>query len=247
MLGKSPSWPDAGGACSGYLVEGGGARLLLDCGSGVFGKLRAATDYAAVDAVVISHLHADHVLDLIPFASALTYGPRAGSARPRLALPAGGRDGLRRLAAAAGMGAEHVERAFAPEEYAPGPELAVGGLRLRFQPVPHFLPTFAVEVAEGPGRITYGADTGPSDDLVAFAAGTDVLLIEATLPEPEDSGPRGHLTPAEAGEHGRRAGAGRLVLVHLSDELDAGRARAEAEEGFGGPVELAREGAVYRV
>lgn len=247
MLGKSPSWQDAGGACSGYLVEGDGARLLLDCGSGVFGKLRAAADYAAVDAVVVSHLHADHVLDLIPFAAALTYGPRAGSARPRLILPAGGTQAVRRLAAAAGMGEGHVAGAFALEEYAAGADVAVGGLRLRFQPVPHFVPTCAVDVAEGAGRITYGADTSPSDDLVAFAAGTDVLLIEATLTAPERSGPRGHLTPVEAGEHGRRAGAGRLVLTHLSDELDAGHARAEAERAFGGPVEVAREGAVYRV
>ena len=72
-----------------------------------------------------------------------------------------------------------------------------------------------------------------------FARGTDLLLIEATLPRPERTGVRGHLTPAEAGDHGRRAGARRLVITHFSDELDAEWARAEADTAYGRPVELA--------
>ena len=73
------------------------------------------------------------------------------------------------------------------------------------------------------------------------------MLVEATLPRPERTGERGHLTPSEAGEHARAAGAKRLVLVHISDELDADWARAEAEEAFGGPVEVATEGATFEV
>jgi ribonuclease BN (tRNA processing enzyme) len=259
VLGKSPAWQDAGGACSGYLVEAGGACVLLDCGSGVFGKLRAVRDYAEVDAVLISHLHADHILDLVPFASGLAYAPRhqpvpvdgwpgtTDPPRPRLVAPPGAREVFRRLCAATGMREEHIERAFALEEYDPGATVELAGLRVRFQPVPHFLLTHAIELADGGGRITYSADSSPSDDLCAFARDTDLLLIEATLPRPEREGPRGHLTPEEAGDQGRRAAARRLVLTHISDELDADWARAEAERGFGGPVEVAREGAVYTV
>src|SRR6266480_4965322 len=76
VLGKSPSWQDAGGACSGYLIEDGGTTVLLDCGNGVFSKLRQHLDYTELDAVLVSHLHADHFLDLIPYAYALTYAPR---------------------------------------------------------------------------------------------------------------------------------------------------------------------------
>jgi ribonuclease BN (tRNA processing enzyme) len=83
VLGKSPAWQDADGACSGYLVEGSGQRVLLDCGPGVFAKLRRFVDYLEIDAVVISHLHADHILDLVPFASGLRYTPRPRPARPR--------------------------------------------------------------------------------------------------------------------------------------------------------------------
>ncbi|MGH2887483.1 MAG: MBL fold metallo-hydrolase, partial [Solirubrobacteraceae bacterium] len=113
--------------------------------------------------------------------------------------------------------------------------------------VPHYTRTFAIELSAGGGRLTYSADCSPNDGLVSFAGDTDLLLIEATLPRPERTGKRGHLTPAEAGEHGRRAGVHRLVLTHFSDELDPDWARAEAAEAFGGPVELAYEGAVYTV
>ena len=246
VLGKSPAWQDAGGACSGYLVEGGGACVLLDCGSGVFGKLRAVRDYADVDAVLLSHLHADHVLDLIPYASALTYGPHRQKT-PRLFAPPGAREKFRRLCAAASMREEHIERAFAYEEYDPAAGVEINGLQCRFQPVPHYLPTNAIEFAANGARITYSADSSPSDDLCSFAYRTDLLLIEATLPQPESEGPRGHLTPGEAGQHGQRARARRLVITHMSDELDADWVRAEAEKTFGGPVDLAHEGAVYRL
>ncbi len=76
VLGKSPSWQDADGACSGYLVQEGEYALLLDCGNGVFSKLRRFRDYVDIDAVLISHLHADHLLDLVPYSYALSYAPR---------------------------------------------------------------------------------------------------------------------------------------------------------------------------
>jgi ribonuclease BN (tRNA processing enzyme) len=264
VLGKSPAWQDAGGACSGYLVEEAGTFLLLDCGNGVFSKLRRYRDYVAVDAIVISHLHADHFLDLVPYAYALTYAPRqqpvavdrwpgtAAPARPKLLAPRGARQTFRRVVGS--WGAEDlIDNAFDIHEYAPGEELTVGPLALRFQEVPHWLPTCAVDLrstATGrhpAGRFTYGADTAPTDELVRLAEGSDLLMIEATLPRPERDGVRGHLTPAEAGEHGSRAKVGRLVITHFSDEMDELWARREAERAFEGPVSVAREGAVYEV
>ena len=258
VLGKSPSWPDAGGACSGYLVEDDDTCLLLDCGSGVLAQLRRVRDYVDVDGVVVSHMHADHFLDLIPYACALTYAPRqqpapvdrrSGTehpARPQLLLPPGGCDVLRTIAGAGGQ-RELVEHAFRAREYDVAESERVGSLRLRFQPVPHFVPTNAVEVTSdgGGGRFTFGADHRPTDALCGFADNTDLLMLEATLPRPEREAPRGHLTPAEAGEHAARCHAARLVLTHISDELDAGWALAEAQRAFAGPVEVARAGVVY--
>jgi ribonuclease BN (tRNA processing enzyme) len=259
VLGKSPSWQDIDGACSGYLIEEGETGLLLDCGNGVFSKLRRFIDYVDVDAVVLSHLHADHFLDLVPYAYALTYAPRQqpvpvhrwcgtdNPARPVLHAPTGASDVFRRVCGAWGP-EDLIERAFDLHEYDTREALEVGPLRLRFAEVPHYLKTHAIEVsANGSGRFVFGADTRPTDDLVDFANGSDLLMIEATLPRPERQGPRGHLTPEEAGQHGRRAGAHRLVITHFSDELDPEWARSEAERGFGGPVEVAREGAVYDV
>jgi ribonuclease BN (tRNA processing enzyme) len=141
------------------------------------------------------------------------------------------------------MRAEHIADAFATELYDPAGTVDVGGLRVRFRPVPHFIPCNAVEVAEGDARLTFSADCGPNDALVEFAADTGLLLVEATLPAPDE----GHLTPREAGDHGARSGARRVVLTHFSDQLDAAWVRAEGERGFGAPVDLAHEGAVYSV
>jgi len=260
VLGKSPSWQDAGGACSGYLIEQDGTAMLLDCGNGVFSKLRLYRDYTSVDAVVISHMHADHFLDLVPFAYALTYAPRQqpvpvdrwsgtdAPARPLLHAPPGAGDVLRRVVGSWGN-EDLVEKAFQLREYDAAAPLHVGPFRLAFHTVPHFLTTYAIEVtaADGAGRFTFGADCRPTDELVDFAQGTDLLMVEATLPRPEREGLRGHLTPGEAGEHGRKAGARRLVLTHISDELDELWARNQASRAFGGPVEIAREGAVYVV
>ncbi len=260
VLGKSPSWQDAGGACSGYLVEDGDTALLLDCGNGVFSKLRQRIDYVDVDAVLISHLHADHFLDVIPFAYALTYAPRqqpvpvAGypgtdsPARPRLIAPRGAADCFRQVVGAWGN-EDLIGSAFALEEYDAGSTVEVGTLRARFQEVPHFTTTYAIDFTstDGSGRFTYGADSRPGDELVEIARDTDLLLVEATLPRPERTGIRGHMTPGEAGDHARRAGATRVVLTHISDELDEDWAREEGSDAFGAPVEVAYEGAVYEV
>ena len=260
VLGKSPSWQDAGGACSGYLLEENGTAVLIDCGNGVFGKLRDRIDYVDVDAVVLSHLHADHFLDLVPFAYALTYAPRQQPvpvdrwpgtdfpACPVLHAPPGARETFRRVVGAWGN-EDLIEKAFELREYAADSELEIGPVRVRFQPVPHFTETFAIclSSSSSSGRIVYGADCRPTDALTEFAQGTELLLVEATLPRPERNGMRGHQTPGEAGEQARAAGAHRLVLVHISDELDADWALREAEQAFGGSVEVAREGAVYEV
>lgn len=267
VLGKSPAWQDTGGACSGYLVREGQTVVLLDCGNGVFGKLRERVDYAKVDAIFISHLHADHFLDLIPYAFALTFSTANGEveqfltplpdshqqarppahARPALWGPPGAREKLRGLCELWGM-PSLVEDAFEFTEYDPADEIEVGSLSFTFRAVPHFIDTWAIEVKDGNGRrITYGADCRPNDALVEFAAGADLLIAESTVPEPEPNGDRGHLTPAEAGDHANRAGVRQLLLTHISDELDSDWATREAASQFDGPVQVAFEGLEYEV
>jgi ribonuclease BN (tRNA processing enzyme) len=261
VLGKSPAWQDAGGACSGYLVEDGEQCVLTDCGNGVFSKLRRVRDYTRTSAVVISHMHADHFFDLIPYAFALVYAPRQQTVpvarwpgvenppRPQLYLPPGGRKMLADVTAAIGA-PELVEQAFEIAEYDPDGVLKLGPLSVTFQAVPHYVPTWAIKYVSpesSAGSFVYGADHKPNDEIVEFAQQADLLLMEATLPRPERSGERGHMTPEESGEHAARAGAKRLVLTHISDELDHLWAKTEAEAAFNGPVAVAAEGAVHAV
>lgn len=260
VLGKSPAWQDAGGACSGYLIEEGSTRLLLDCGNGVFAKLRERCDYTEVDAVVLSHVHADHFIDLVPYAYALLLTPRqqpvpvAGHpgtddpARPRLIVPPGARRVFRQVVGAWGD-ETLIEKAFRVEDYDERSRVEIGPLTATFAEVPHFILTHAVNLtsSDAAGRFTFGADCRPCEELVTAARDTDLLVVEATLPRPERTGIRGHLTPGEAGEHARRAGARRVVLTHISDELDAEWAREEGSAAFGAPVEVARAGDVFEV
>jgi ribonuclease BN (tRNA processing enzyme) len=260
VLGKSPAWQDADGACSGYLLQDGDTTVLVDCGNGVFGKLRHYVDYVDVDAVVVSHMHADHFIDLVPYSYALTHAPRQqpvpvppwpGTDRPacpRLLLPPGGKALLRQVVGAWGN-EDLVEQAFGVEEYATGSPVDVGPLTFTFSPMPHFIVSHAISImsSNGPGRLAYGADSRPASELIEFAGDADLFLCEATLPRPERSGERGHLTAEEAGQHAQAAGAKRLVLTHISDELDPREACDRAKRAFDGPVDVAHEGAVYDV
>jgi ribonuclease BN (tRNA processing enzyme) len=168
--------------------------------------------------------------------------------RPKLYAPKGAIETFRRVVGSWGN-EDLIENAFDIEEYHENSALEIGSVKFHFHAVPHFIETFAVcaESTNGGGKLTYGADCRPTDTLVRFAHDTDLLLIEGTLPRPERTGQRGHLTPREAGEHGKAAGARRLVLTHISDELDWLWAVEEATNAFGSKVDLATEGAVYEV
>jgi ribonuclease BN (tRNA processing enzyme) len=242
--------PDAGGAHSGYLITHAGFTLLLDCGSGVFAKLRAYADPAAVDAVLISHLHADHMLDVLPFSFALATGMLADTPRkPALWAPAGARAAFAAYAEVVGM-EDQINDGFAVSEYYSDSRLELGPLTVAFCAVPHFIPAWACDIRSDDGtRITFGGDCGPNDAIVELAQGTDLLMLEATEGVGPHLGnpPRGHLTAPEAGELARRAAAQRLLLTHYSDQLDAEALRNAAAAAYGGEVEMATERASYAV
>ena len=242
--------PDAGGAQSGYLITHAGFTLLLDCGSGVFSKLRAFADPATVDAVLISHLHADHMLDLLPFSFALGSGQIGTPHRqPPLWGPPRSAATFAAYSHAVGM-ADQINDSFWVREYDPDRELKVGPLTITFRKVPHYIPAWACDISAPHGRrITFGGDCGPNTAIVDLAFQTDVALLEATEgPGPHaGEGIRGHLTAGEAGLIAKHAQARRLVLTHYSDQLDGAQLRAAAAENFKGPIELALEGAKYTI
>ncbi|MDI3339752.1 MAG: MBL fold metallo-hydrolase [Sphaerobacter sp.] len=243
VLGGSAASPNPGQGCAGYLVTHGSTTILLDCGPGTLPVLRAATDVRAIDAIIISHMHADHMLDLVPLRYGLKYGPGATAYRLPLWLPPDGREMLERLAAALAIGREAVtdffESVFALAAYDPASPLRIGDLTIRFQPTQHPVPCWAMRIEAEGQSLVYLADTGPEAELARFAEGADLVICEATLASPELGSTVGHLTPQQAGALAAEAGARSLLLTHYWVELGPDRLRADAADAFGGPVLVA--------
>lgn len=242
VLGVCGGYPAAGRACSGYLLQAGPTSVLVDCGSGVVANLARYADFRALEAVVLSHLHGDHMSDLLVLRYAVQRALAEGTrARPLVVyappLPEEDYDRLR------------YKQVLDPRPIDPDEKLDLGGLIFRFLAVPHPVLTYAMSVEQGGTRLVYTADTGWHDPLVDFASGCDLLLCEATLLESEGRAP-GHLTGRQAGELGRRAGVKRLLLTHLWPTADWAKVLGEAQEAVGDtglPVELAGEGSRYQV
>jgi ribonuclease BN (tRNA processing enzyme) len=236
IIGCSGSVPGPASAASSYLVEHEGYRLLLDLGSGAFGALQQHLDPAAVDAVVLSHLHPDHFFDVAPMVVHRRFG--VGTTVPRIPLlgPSGTHD---RLAMAYDPTArDGLHDLFDVAAVTPG-ERELGPFRLRFARMNHPVPTYAVRVGAGGRALAYSADTGPCADLVALARGADLLLCEASFAEGATNPPDMHMTGREAGEHADRAGVGRLLVTHIPPWIDAAATADAASAAFSGPTDLA--------
>jgi ribonuclease BN (tRNA processing enzyme) len=246
-LGGSAAGPNPGQGCSGYLVSSGQTNIVFDLGPGTLTELRRHVNFRELDAIVISHLHLDHILDLLALRFALAYNPVAPSRPVPLWLPPGGRSFLDRLAAVVGEsdGSADYFSVFNVGEYDPAGVLGIDDLKIRFHATAHFVPCWAMRVSDGvDGDLFYTADTGPTAPLASFANGSFVIVAEGTEEEPADEPPadRGHLTPTEAGTLGRDAHADVLVLTHVWTENDPFAAVRSAESAFSGPVLLATPG-----
>jgi ribonuclease BN (tRNA processing enzyme) len=229
VIGSSPAWPNPGGACSGYLVDG---KLLLDCGPGVLAKLRQREPWPTVEAIAITHLHLDHWGDLIPWVWGSLYGPGESAPRPQLWLPPGSGDALRPVLAL--LGSEDMfERAFDVAEYESRTPFTAAGLRVTAVPVEHYdIPAHSFRV-EGDRVLAYSGDSGPCSALEEMARDADLLLCEATLARGELDGPeRGHLAADEVEAAATAAHAKRIVLTHRPDERPAPAGSELAYDGL---------------
>ncbi|SHH01795.1 Ribonuclease BN, tRNA processing enzyme [Jatrophihabitans endophyticus] len=248
VLGCSGSVPGPDSPASGYLVEAEGYRLLLDLGHGAFGALQRYVDPADVDAIVISHLHADHCIDLTAYVVALRYGGDGYALRgPERRIPLVGVPGTRdRLEAAYDPLARKLglQGLFA---FGKPVESELGPFRMSYARVNHPTPTNAVRISWNDRSLVYSADTGESADLVELAEGADVFLCEASVGPDEELVPDLHLTGRMAGEHADKAGVGRLVITHVPPWNSPQVAADDAAEAFSGSVELARPGAEFQV
>jgi ribonuclease BN (tRNA processing enzyme) len=223
VLGAAPSAPQADGQGSGLLIRAGGDALLVDIGTGVVPRLLRVMDPYRLSAILVTHLHADHFLDLVSYRYGLPWA-RVDGPRVPVYLPPGGRARLADLAAAISEGEDFFTRGLDLREYDPEAPVTVGSLEVSFIPTNHYVPAWgvAVAVAGGRPRIVVSSDTGPNPNLVAAARGADLLVMEATLEDADDDvEPRGHLCADEAVETGGQAGVRRVLLTHLPTDRRA--------------------------
>lgn len=245
VVGCSGSLPGPESPASCYLVEADGYRALLDLGNGALGHLARYVDINDVDAVLLSHLHGDHCLDLCSMYVARTYHPQAPFPKVTVYGPEG--TGAR-VAAAYGVDAHpDLSAAYAFVDWAPDTGHDVGPFRVSVRLVAHPVPTFAMRVEHGGAALVYSGDTGPCDALVELARGADLLLCEASFRDGAANPPDLHLTGREAGEHAARADVRRLVVTHVPPWCDAADAMTDARSAFEGPVEAASPGATYDI
>ena len=245
VIGCAGSFPGPDSPASCYLLEAEGFRLVIDMGNGALGVLQRYTRLFGVDAICISHRHADHCIDLAAYWIARQFAPEG----PQPAIPVYGPRGVAELAKpdlgpdsdgiAGGSGGQ---QRFDVRELEPG-SFGIGPFLITTERMNHPVETFGFRVEHDGWRLAYSADTGESDALVRLAADADLLLCEASFVDGQDARPGLHLTARQAAAHATRAGVGRLVLTHLVAWNDQTRTLTEAA-AFRGPLSLAATGLV---
>ncbi|MEW6189333.1 MAG: MBL fold metallo-hydrolase [Actinomycetota bacterium] len=244
VLGASAAYPYKGKACSGYLIKERKTNLLLDCGTGVLSNLFRWLNPMDLDAIVITHLHTDHFLDIYPLRYFLQYDSIPSLPLKVLAPPEAS-DFVCQLISKKGR--EQFLELFAFSSISEKIKFEIGHLKLYFYPVPHFVPTFGVRV-EGKGRkLAYSSDCSYHPKVVNLARGADMFICEATLQQKDASLQIGHLTARQAGEIAQQAKAKRLLLTHIWPPYDPLISKTEAQEVFDGEVILAEENRRYEV
>ena len=245
VIGCSGSFPGPESPASCYLVEHEGSSIVLDLGNGALGALQRHVDLERIDAVLLSHLHVDHCIDLTSYYVFRRYHPRG--VLPRIPV-FGPRGTAERMAAAYGLDADPgmtQEFDFRPlgDVGVQPTGLALGPFTITTIPVVHPVEAYAIRVEAGGRSLVYSGDTGACPSLIDLARGADIALFEASFLDGAE-GNDVHLTAREAGEHAAAAGVGRLVLTHLVPWNDRADTARQGAAGFGAEVTLASPGLV---
>jgi ribonuclease BN (tRNA processing enzyme) len=240
VIGCSGSFPGPDSPASCYLLEADGFKMVMDFGNGALGVLQRHAELFGIDAICLSHLHADHCVDLGSYWVARQYAP--GGPRPPVPVY-GPRGTAERVTGFGGEDVASVRARFAFHDLDLG-SAEIGPFRITADHMNHPVETFGFRIEHGGWRLAYSADTGESGALVRLAAGADLLLCEASFLDGPDTKPDIHLSARQAAEHAVRAGVGQLVLTHMVPWNDPERSLAEAAAAYPGPLLLATSGLV---
>jgi len=227
VLGNNGPFPAAGGACSGYLVQDGGRNILLDCGNGVLGNLQKFIRFEELDAIILSHLHSDHVSDLMVLRYAVQIKMKRGLLNKLVDVyaPSEPVEEYNRL---------DIKDAFNLRQINTDLVLNFDNLKVAFSEMKHPVKSFAISVEAGGKRFVYSGDTSWNDNIVQFAKDSDLLMLDAGLLSRDKTNENvPHLTARECGIVAKEAGAKKLLLTHLWPEYDVNELLGEAKESFG--------------
>jgi ribonuclease BN (tRNA processing enzyme) len=240
-LGSAP-YPRPNEPCSGYLLQAGGANVLIDIGGGALSALQLYLNLQNLHAVWISHLHADHFSDM-----PLLYYAFAFSQKPLRKIPVLGPPGwAKRVEDFVMSASEHrMSNYFQVVELKDRGIAEIGDLRIQAREVQHGVPAFGMTARFGDRSLAYTGDSGPCDALVELAKGVRVLVSEAGTDLVEI--PSVHCSPEEAALTAQHAGVARLVLTHLAQDLSPEAAVERAGELYHGPIEVALPGSIIDV
>ncbi len=242
VVGCAGSQPGGGQACSGYVVRTETTAVLVDCGFGVAAGVTGLLDPVELDAIVVTHRHLDHSIDLLGLFRVLWAGddvvPVFAADEVEEALTPMVKHDRR----------PDWERVFPWTTVTAGDAWGIGDLAVEAFAAEHPVPTLSLRLADEAGTtLAYSSDTGGSG-LGDCARDSDLFLCEATWQgEDDDRRGDGHLTAFRAGAIAADAGAARLVLTHLRPHLDPAQSREEASTTFDGPVDVARDGDGFRI
>ena len=249
MLGCSGSVPGPDSPASGYVVEAGDERIVLDLGNGTLSPLLRLTDPFAIDAVLFSHLHPDHCADFSPLAVYRKYHPRPPYDPTRCKLPVyGPTNAANRFAAAYAPDdePEDLTDVFDFRTYGAG-QHTIAGFTVTAALVDHPCEAYAVRIERGGRSLVYTGDSALCPALVRLADGVDTLLAEASWTDAPNRPPNLHMSGRQAGELAAKASVGRLVVTHVTPWTDRDAVLAEARGAFPGEIALATPDAVYHV
>ena len=244
VVGCAGTFPGPYSPCSAYLIEEDGFRLLLDMGNGAIGNLGRLGDLLNLDAVLVTHLHGDHCLDLVTYTYARRYDPRG----PAPVLPIYGPGGLfpRIFNSFDKPRPDMVDDVYSFIDI-DGSPVEIGPFAITMARTAHPVECYAVRLTANDRSLTYSADTGHCDDLIKLAHNTDVFLCEASYDDGNANPPGVHLTGGQAGEHAKQAEVGRLITTHHVPWNNLERVFSAASEAFPGPSAAAAACAVYDV
>ena len=240
VLGFWGTFPSAGGATSGFLVTGKNGQLLLDCGSGVMSRMPFYTNVESVSAVLLTHLHFDHMCDvgILQYAANFAIRNRKKKEKLQIYSPSEPADIWQTLKG------ENVDLHNIEDNL----NINIAGMNISFMAVNHTIPCYAIRIEQDETVVTYITDTVYMETLSDFCRDSDLLICGAAVSsESRHTTGKGHMNALQAGQIAREGNVKRLLLSHISHDCDIEQLRKNASDSYGNEVFLANIKSEYTI